>query len=502
MNPIRALLGKARWLIEPGESLGRKAANAGVWAFALNMTNRLMTVIRAGVLANLLAPDDFGLMGIAMLVIGFVTSFTQTGFTSALVQNKRGLDRTYLDTAWTVEIVRGIALAALMIAAAPLVGSFFGDPAAIDLTRLLAVGLAVAGFANTGVIAFDKDLEFQRRFVFRATPNLVDLVVSVVLAIILGNAWALAWGYVAGRAAFTIASFVAHPHRPRFSYDHPAAKAMFGFGVWTLASNILLYFTLNVDDIVVGRVIDVAALGLYQMAFTMSQLTTTEITSVVNQVAFPAYARLQDDPPRLAGAYVRTLQLVALASLPVAAGLWFVGAEAIEFFLGTKWLPMVPAFNILLLWGLIRSILATTGPLFRGVGRPSIATKVQASQLLLLAIAIYPMTLAWGIVGAAWATVLAAVVPDTVAVVLASRVSTAPLRSVGRAVMFPAVHSGLMLAALVGLAEILPQGAWLLVWGPAIGVLVYVAAIAGSNRWFGYLSGGLLPNGRSPGQPS
>jgi O-antigen/teichoic acid export membrane protein len=436
-------------------------------------------------------------MGIAMLVIGLVTSFTQLGFSSALVQNKRGLEARYLNTAWTVEAVRGLVLAAIMAVGATLVGAFFDSAAATDLTRLLAVGLALAGFANTGVVSFDKDLEFQRRFLFRATPNIVDLVVSVILAIVLGNAWALAWGWVAGRAALVVASYVAHPHRPRPQFDHPAAKAMFGFGVWTLASQMILYFTLNLDDIVVGRVIDAAALGLYQVAYTVSQLTTTEVTSVVNQVAFPAYARLQDEPARLSRAYVNTVQLVAIASLPVAAGLWFVGPEAIEFFLGAKWLPMLPAFNVLLLWGLIRSILATTGPLFRGVGRPSIATRVQAAQLVILAIVIYPLTIRYGVVGAAWATVGAAIVPDAIAVVLASRVSTASTGAVARVIAFPTLHSLVMLAALFALEAWLPGGGWLLVWGPLIGVALYAGASLASRRWFGYLSGGLLPAGSS-----
>lgn len=495
MSPRPGWLQRLRWLIEPGESLGRKATNAGAWAFALNMTNRLLTIIRSVVLARLLSPEDFGLMGIALLVIGLVTSFTQTGFTSALVQSKRGLDQKFLDTAWTVEVARSLVLGAAMAVSAPIVGEFFDSPGAVGLTRLLAVGLALSGLVNTGVVSFDKDLEFQRRFVFRSVPHVVDLAVSVSLAIILGNAWALAFGWVAGRVGMVVASYVAHPHRPRLAFDKGAARSMWSFGIWTLTSHILLYFTLNLDDIVVGRVIDAAALGLYTMAFTVSQLTTTEITSVVNQVAFPAYSRLQDAPSRLGRAYTRTVQLVALTSFPVAAGLWFVGPTAIEVILGSQWLPMVPAFSVLVLWGLIRSLLATTGPLFRGIGRPSIAAKIQGSQLVLLAVLIYPLTATFGIVGAAWATVLAAIGPDVVALILAARAATASLGAVGRVILFPAAHSLLMLLVLGALDRYtaLPSGGWLLVWAPISGVIIYVVAVLMSRARLGYLAGGLLP---------
>lgn len=494
MSSPKRLLGRLRWLISPGESLGSRAINAGAWAFVLNMTTRVLRLVRVGVLANLLAPDDFGLMGIAMLVIGLVTSFTQTGFISALVQNKRGLERTYLDTAWTVEVGRGLGVAALMVLGAPLVGEFFGAPEATDLTRVLALGLAISGLTNTGVVSFDKDLEFQRRFLYRATPHVVELVVGVILALMWRNAWALAWAWVAGRAALTIASYVTHPHRPRLRFDTAAARSMFGFGIWTLASQVLLYFTLNIDDIAVGRIINPLALGLYQMAYTMSQLTTTEITSVVNQVAFPAYSNVQDQPARLARAYSNTLQLISVAAWPMAAGLYFVGPAAIETFLGDDWLPMVPAFNVLLLWGLIRSVAATTGPLLRGAGRPSILTRIQAAHLVLLAILIYPMTSTWGVVGAAWATVVAAVIPDIFAMWITSRVSTAPLSSIARALVIPAIAAGLMLGILA-LARMggLPEGVWLLVWAPILGGGVYLLATLAARRWFGFLPDGLLP---------
>jgi O-antigen/teichoic acid export membrane protein len=188
--------------------------------------------------------------------------------------------------------------------------------------------------------------------------------------------------------------------------------------------------------------------------------------------------------------------LIALASFPMAAGLWFVGATAIEVILGQQWAPMVPAFNVLLLWGLIRSLLATTGPLFQGIGRPSIATKVQAAQLGLLALVIYPLTASYGIVGAAWATVIAAIAPDAVALVLAARVSTARLSSVLRVILFPAVHSLVMLVVLGALHTFtdLPGGVWLLVWAPTVGVMTYVGGVLVSRACFGYLEGGIFPD--------
>lgn len=156
---------------------------------------------------------------------------------------------------------------------------------------------------------------------------------------------------------------------------------------------------------------------------------------------------------------------------------------------------MLPAFNVLLIWGLIRSIAGTTGPLLRGAGRPALLTRIQTGQLLILAALMYPLIKSFGIVGAAWATVLAAIIPDTIAVALATRVSTAPPRAVIRALALPAITSGVMLTSLLAVERLglLPSGGWLLIWGPVLGGALYLAATLAARRWAGFLGDGLLP---------
>jgi O-antigen/teichoic acid export membrane protein len=494
-----ALLRRLSWLVNPDSGFAGRVANAASWAFLLQLVFKVLDLVRTVVLARLIAPNDFGLMGIAMLVVSLVMNFTQLGFSSALVQRKGDLEPEYLNTAWTVEIVRGLALGMVLLAGAPLVGTFFDAPEAVGLTQLMAVGLVIGGFTNVGVVAFDRDLEFQRRFVFRLVPNVADLLVSITLAIVLRSAWALAAGWVASRVATVVASYVAHPYRPRLRWDRERATTLLRFGIWLLGSQVLLYLMLNLDDIWVGRLLGATALGFYQMAFTLSQVMTTEVTSVVNTVAFPAYSRVQDDLPRLRRAYLSSLQFVAFLAFPMAAGLWFVGEEAVRVFLGDKWLPALPAFYVLLLWGLIRSLLATTGPLFRGIGRPDTQTKIQALQLVLLALAIYPLTSQYGIVGAAWATVVAAVVPDTIALVAAARVTRTNWEDMSRIILVPAIQSAVMYSVLLGLANAgLSSGSWVLVWAPLIGVAFYALLTWGSRRWLHYAPQGLLPRRREP----
>ncbi len=140
-------------------------------------------------------------------------------------------------------------------------------------------------------------------------------------------------------------------------------------------------------------------LGFYQMAYRISNMPATEITHVISQVTFPAYSKLQDNVPKLREAYLKTLQLTALLSFPIAGLIFILAPDFTKIFLGEKWMPMVPAMQILALEGLLRSIAATTGPIFQSVGKPEIETKWQIVRLFLIVILIYPCTIKWGIVG-------------------------------------------------------------------------------------------------------
>ncbi|HDL48801.1 MAG TPA: lipopolysaccharide biosynthesis protein [Actinobacteria bacterium] len=475
------------WLMHPEGSLTNRAVNAGVWAFALTMTVRGLRTVRVIVLARLLSPDDFGLMGIALLTLAFLNAFTNTGFDKALIQ-REGDIRGHLDAAWTVSILRGFLIGGIVIAGAPIVAGFFHTAAAIGILRVMGASLVISGFKNVGVVYFDRDLQFRQRFIYQSIPQIIDLVIAVIAAIILHNVWALVFGVVARQISMTFASYLIHPYRPHLNFDRKKMGELLSFGIWIFGSAILSYFSANLDDIVVGRVLDATMLGFYTTAYTLSSFTSQQMTGVITEVAFPAFSKLQNDKLRLRSAYLRTLRAVALLAFPVAAGLWFVGPQLVGTFMGAKWLPLIPAFNVLLLWGLLRSIGSTTSPLLFAAGRPDINTKLHLVTVVLLAVVIYPFTTTGGIVGAAWATIVAGLFPVGYLLLLTGRFLEAPRWTIFRTLIIPIAAALLMLIVLVVVRD--PLGAtssrWLLVWSPALGAAVYGAAILLAQRFLHY----------------
>lgn len=485
-GPLRRFSQKMHWLVSPGASLGSRTLNAGVWAGVLSLSTRLLRLVRTLVLARLLAPADFGLFGIAVIALAVMESLTRTGFSGALVQREGDID-SHLNTAWTTSLVRGFGLGLILFFGAPLVGQFFDSDAAVPLVRALALVPVIGGMTNIGVVYFDKELLFRERFMFRSVPRIAELIVSVGFAIWTRSVWALVLGQIAAEVARVIASYTSHLYRPHFQFVGQRFKELFGFGIWVSANGILTYLMLNLDDIVVGRIMTPEDLGLYQMAFTITTLLAVEINSVINHVTFPAFSKLQSKPLVLRVAYVEVIQLVAFIAIPVAMGMWFVGPVAVEYLLGAKWIGLLPAYGPLLIWGLARSIGGTAGPLFAAIGRPSVNTAVYAASTVALAIVIGPFTTRWGIAGASWATVAAAVAFLLHLVIAARRLTTGWVQPV-RALAIPTLSAAAMLAVLQVVALVVPNSdaPLLMLWAPLLGAAVYGLGIVVARRVFDY----------------
>jgi len=398
-------------LAKPGETLSQRAIKGGFWVFSLRIVQQLFNLTRLVILARILAPHDFGLMGIALLTMATLDTFSQTGFQQALIQKKEDI-KSHLDAAWSVLILRGIVLFAILYFAAPLAATFFNAPEAKPIIQVIGFAILFQAFTNIGVVYFQKELEFNKQFIYQFAGTLADFIVAVSAVLILRNVWALVFGLLAGNFVRFVVSYLIQSYRPHLSFDLRKANELFSFGKWILGSSILIFLITQGDDIFVGKLLGVAALGFYQLAYRISNMPATEITHVISQVTFPAYSKLQDDIPRLREAYLKVLQATAFLSFPIAGLIFVLAPDFTKIFLGEKWMPMVPAMMVLVFWGLIRSIGATTGPIFDGIGKPKIATKLQFFQLILLAILIYPLTMQWGILGTSSAVVFAALIAN------------------------------------------------------------------------------------------
>jgi O-antigen/teichoic acid export membrane protein len=390
-----------------GESgtLKERAIRGGVWIVLGKGVDQVASFIRLLVLARLLAPDDFGLMGIAMLALSYLEVFSQTGFHAALVQ-RRGDIRPYLDTVFTVQVVRGVVLMAVVLLAAPWVAAFFKNSAAALVLQVVGLTLLLNGFINPATVFFQRDLSFRKQFYWNATSGVTGLIVAIVFACWYRNVWALVISSLATSLVRVGLSYIVSHHRPRIVWSWTKIKELSGYGRWVYASNVLVYIALNLDGAVVGRVLNTMTLGFYQVAYRLANMPATEVTHLLSTMTFPMYAEVRENREKLRQIFFGAISIATLVGLPLVIGLLVFAQPGVVLVMSDQWLPMVPLLKVLSVYGLLRMVVATGGALFAGLGRPAYDTQMNIWRVVILVILIYPMTAQWGAVGAAWAAVI------------------------------------------------------------------------------------------------
>lgn len=466
------------------DSLLKKIIPGGIWVFSLRMTNRGMGLIRTLILANLLTPVDFGLIGVAMLAISSMEMLSETGFQTALIQKKGNIGR-FLDTAWTVAALRSIILFGILFFSSPVIAEFFNSPDASPIIRVIAVSSLLSGFGNIAIIYFQRELEFKKQFIFEITASLSDLIISIYIAYLLQSAWAIVWGGLAGNSVRFILSYMIYPYRPRISIGKEEFMELFSFGKWVFGSSFIVYLVTQGDSLFTGKMLGIAALGLYQMAFIISNIPTIELAQIVSQVTFPTYARLQDDRDRIKQLFLNALKFNIVLVMPVAAGIVCFTQDFIRIFLSEKWLPMSGAMQVLAIAGFIRSLSIESAVLLLALNRPDLNAKLQFLRFAILALSIYPLSANLGILGTAFSVLLSISLPTAGFLSAAFSAVNISIRDFFRTIFYPLAGAGIMVASIqVFQATAQIANIWHFLLSVAISGVIYLFTIYVLDRFF------------------
>ena len=375
------------------------------WIGAIRIVTRLLSFAKTLVIARALAPHDFGLFGIATLVLTFVEIFTETGINVFLMKERENIDK-YISTAWIVSIIRGLLIASVIAVSSPFVANFFKAEDALPLLLLISLVPLARGFINPSIIKFQKDLLFQKEFFFRTSIFLIETAISVGLVLLTNNVLSLIIGLLVGVLFEIYLSFMLITPRPKFTFEMPLFKNIIGYGKWITASTVFNYFYQHGDDIIVGRLLGTGALGLYDMAYRISLIPLSDVSDVVTKVTFPVYVKIADDKKRFLRAFLQTMGAIGGLTIPVGILLFFFPEFIISLLLGEKWLGAAPVLKILAIFGVVRALSVFCASLFLVIDKQRVFTLITLVGLVGLSVPIIPLTERYGIVGAGTAALI------------------------------------------------------------------------------------------------
>jgi PST family polysaccharide transporter len=383
------------------ESLTRSAGRGALWNIAGGGWTTLVRLGASTVLARVLFPEDFGIMGMAMLAQGMITRFGGLGMGTGVIAKKDVTEDDVSTAFWSTLAVK-VFLFALAFAGAPLFAWFFETPELTWVLRVTCVGFLFAGLSAVSHTLIKKRLQFGRIVLIQGAGTLLQSGLAVVFAVVLEwDYWSLVISMVIGNGAMSLAYVVAAGWRPRLRFNRESFRFQFRYGINGLGSNILNYFRTNLDYLLVGKLLGSASLGLYEFAYRIPHMLHDRVSRPIGSVVFPVLAKAQSSDEKLASGYAKVSQYIALIVFPVLMILAALAQPTVAFLWGEKWLPIIVPLQILCFAACVRVCTGPLGSLWLCKNRPDMLTKLNAVSLLVALVAVGGFGYAYGVIGVA-----------------------------------------------------------------------------------------------------
>jgi PST family polysaccharide transporter len=429
-------------------------------------------VLRTGsmvVMARLLTPKDFGLVGMVAAVTGFLGLFRDCGLSAATVQ-RASITNAQTSTLFWVNVAVGGGLAIMSVVLAPVLVAFYGEPRLFWVTAALGTSFLFNGAAAQHRAMLQRGMRFLALAIIDIVSLVSSLAAGVGMALASTGYWALVAAAVCQQAVSLAGAWMATrwiPGRPR---RRSGVRSMLWFGGTVTLNSVIAYLAYNLDKVLVGRFYGAEALGVYGRAYQLINLPTAELTSTIGQVAFPALARVQNEPSRLRNYFLKGYSSSLSLVLPITVACALFSEDIIRVFLGAKWQEAAPIFRLLAPTILAFALVNPLGWLMLATGRARRSLKI-AMVIAPVVVLGYVLGLRYGPRGVAVgfsASMVISVVPLALWAKRGTLVTTANLLA---AVMRPG------LSAVIGAAATLPARGLLALVQPAFPRLVLETAL-------------------------
>ncbi len=385
--------------------LRHRILQAGGWAGAGFALDKILAAGQLMVLARLLAPDDFGLMAASAAVLMAVQTFSELGLEPAVIA-KQDVTEEDMRVAWTLSLLRGLLLSALVWGAADAIAAVMHIAGLGVFLRIHTLGVLLQSLQSPALFMLLKRLDLRRRVSFDLSRRLVEVVVTIGLALWWQSAWALLGGQMAAFLFGVGLSYRLAPCRVQWSLDRKTLSGLWRYGRYQNATAWFLFIVMNGGDLLVGRLLGVSALGHYQVALAIPMMIGVRAMGVIAQISLPTYALLQRDEPGARRALSLQMSLTAMVVVPAAVVVAILAPYLVPVLFGPSWAAIVEPLRVLTLFAVAAAFCSVMTAFHCGAGHPRLQTKIWAAMAACYLGSAIPMTLAWGLIGASWGLVL------------------------------------------------------------------------------------------------
>lgn len=379
------------------------------WMSGFRLSYRILGIIRLSIIAHLLTPYGLGVFGVATITLALIEILTETGINVFLIQEKEGTDQ-FINTAWIISIIRGLLIGTLIFIFAPFISLFFNSPESLTLLYLTSLVPIIRGFINPSIVKFQKELQFKKEFIYKLSVYMVDSFAAILGVYFTNSPMGLVYGLLAGSLFEVFYTFIVIDPKPVFVFNKKMANKIIGRGKWVTLFGIFDYLYTQSDNIIIGRFLGVAPLGIYQNAYKISTAPLTEVGDVFFRVTFPIFTKISDDAGRLKRAFIKNT--IANALLMTLAGvlIFIFAGPIVNILFGTGWDSAIPVVRLLSILGVVRGVSGSTNSLLVAKEKQKYSAVIMAVSTFGLLLTIIPFIQKYGIIGAGLAAICGATV--------------------------------------------------------------------------------------------
>ncbi|TDX42938.1 O-antigen/teichoic acid export membrane protein [Halanaerobium congolense] len=380
-------------------SLKKKTFWGGIWNSLSSVSLTGLNFIITAILARLLSPNAFGVMGMIQTTIALINMMNQFGLSPAIIQGEN-LNQRRLSSLFWFNMFVGITMTGIVFFSADLVALFFNQNSLAPLLRLISIVFTVVSFSFIQQSLLRKEMKFKELFNINIISTISYGIITIILAVNGFGVKSLVLGYISKNIVNTILIILFNRWVPSFRFDFKEIKDLLNFGVYVFGSSILNYFNRNLDYLLIGRFLGSEALGYYTLAYKMMLIPVQKIGGVISNTFLPAFSQIKHNQKSIKKYYLKVLQLISLLTFPMMGGLFIVAPEFILSIYGENWIPVIILIQILSITGALQSLGTTLGTILLSQGRSDISFKWNLFAVSNLAVAML-IGMNWGIIGVA-----------------------------------------------------------------------------------------------------
>lgn len=390
------------------ESLKHKTLRGTVWSSVERFSVQGIAFVVMVIMARVLTPDDYGLVGMLTVFIAVSQSLVDSGFSQALIRKQ---ERSELDnsTVFYFNIAVGAILYLILFLSAPLIAKFYDEPILISLTRLISLSVLVNSFVvvQRALLTVKIDFKTQAKASFAAA--VLSGVVGITMAYKGFGVWSIVWHQLTNLTTNVVLLWIFSKWRPKLIYSWQSFRELFGFGSRLAASGIIDTLYKNIYLIVIGKVFNASDLGYYTRAQQFAEFPSSNVSGIIQRVTFPVLCTIQDDDERLRSVYRRFLRLAAFVVFPLMIGLAAVAHPFITLVLTEKWAFSAVLLQIICLNMMWYPIHAINLNLLQVKGRSDLFLRLEIWKKI-IGVAILCVTVPLGLVAMCWGSLASSLI--------------------------------------------------------------------------------------------